>query len=113
MSDSAQFNEELIRDKEEGGMRAARKLNDAIEKYIQSSSQTVPSRVTARIYADLTNLSKQLARLKLTRMEKRSLASFTSGFTRALSLFDFIDILDEEGTRIKIRGIVTDFLRQL
>ncbi|KAH7562194.1 hypothetical protein BM1_01714 [Bipolaris maydis] len=97
------FNEELIRDKEEGGMRAARKLDDAIEKYIQSISQTVPRRVIVRIYADLTNLSKQLARLKLTGMEKRSLASFTSGFTRALSLFDFIDTLDEEGTRIKIR----------
>ncbi|EUC43835.1 hypothetical protein COCMIDRAFT_99779 [Bipolaris oryzae ATCC 44560] len=97
------FNEELIRDKEEGGMRAARKLNDAIEKYIQSISQTVPRRVIVHIYADLTNLSKQLARLKLTGMEKRSLASFTAGFTRALSLFDFIDTLDEEGTRIKIR----------
>lgn len=91
-------------------MRAARKLNDAIEKYIQSISQTMPRRVIVRIYADLTNLSKQLARLKLTGMEKRSLASFTSGFTRALSLFDFVDTLDGEGTRIKIRGIVADFL---
>ncbi|KAH7068645.1 hypothetical protein FB567DRAFT_482944 [Paraphoma chrysanthemicola] len=98
------FNDELIRDKEEGGMRAARMLNDAVEKYLQ---QSVPearnARVVVRIYADLTNLSKQLAKAKLAGLEKRSLAPFSAAFTRAISLFDFVDALDEEGTKFKIR----------
>lgn len=98
------FNDELVRDKEEGGMRAARMLNDAIEKYIRESlPQFKDVRVIVRIYADLTNLSKQLAKAKLTGLEKRSLAPFSAAFTRAMHLFDFVDALDEEGTKFKIR----------
>ena len=90
-------------------MRAARKLNDAIDKYIdQNVPQTLSRRIVVRIYANVTNLSKQLSKLKLTGQEKRSIADFTAGFTRAMSLFDFIDTLDEEGTKFKIRGKVTE-----
>ncbi|KAI4658114.1 uncharacterized protein J4E79_007095 [Alternaria viburni] len=98
------FNDEFIRDKEEGGMRAARMLNDAIEKHLQQSvSQARTARIHVKIYADLTNLSKQLARSKLVGLEKRSLSPFSAAFTRAISLFDFVDALDEEGTKFKIR----------
>lgn len=86
-------------------MRAARMLNDAVEKYL---SQNVPearnARIVVRVYADLTNLSKQLAKTKITGLEKRSLGSFSAAFTRAISMFDFVDALDEEGTKMKIRG---------
>lgn len=100
-----QFNDELISDKEEGGMRAARMLNEGIEKYLrQSFPEALESRVIVRIYADLTNLSKQLGRSKLVGLEKRSISSFTAGFTRVFSSFDFVDTLDEEGTKFKIRG---------
>lgn len=86
-------------------MRGARMLNDAIGKYIlQNVPEAMQARVVVRIYADLTNLSKNLAKLKVTGLEKRSVASFTAGFTRQMSSFDFIDSLDEEGTRFKIRG---------
>ncbi|KAI4607994.1 hypothetical protein J4E80_009391 [Alternaria sp. BMP 0032] len=99
-----QFNDEFIRDKEEGGMRAARMLNDAIEKYLQQSvPQARSARIHVKIYADLTNLSKQLARSKLVGLEKRSLSPFSAAFTRAISLFDFVDALDEEGAKFKIR----------
>ena len=85
-------------------MRAARMLNDAIEKYLQQSvSQARTARIHVKIYADLTNLSKQLARSKLVGLEKRSLSPFSAAFTRAISLFDFVDALDEEGTKFKIR----------
>jgi hypothetical protein len=104
--DIRQFNDELIRDKEEGGMRAARMMNDAVEKYLQQSvPEARTSRIVVRIYADLTNLSKQLAKSKLTGLEKRSLGAFSAAFTRAISSFDFVDALDEEGTKFKIRGI--------
>jgi hypothetical protein len=100
-----QFNDELIREKEEGGTRAARMLKDAVEKYLhQSVPQARTARIVIKIYADLTNLSKQLAKSKLIGMEKRSLAPFSAAFTRAISLFDFVDSLDEEGSKFKIRG---------
>ncbi|KAG9187340.1 hypothetical protein G6011_05211 [Alternaria panax] len=98
------FNDEFLREKEEGGMRAARMLNEAIEKYLQQSApQACTARIYVKIYADLTNLSKQLARSKVIGFEKRSLSPFSAAFTRAISLFDFIDALDEEGTKFKIR----------
>jgi hypothetical protein len=86
-------------------MRAARMLNDAVEKYLlQNVPKARTSRIVVRIYADLTNLSKQLAKSKVTGLEKRSIAPFTAAFTRAMSLFDFVDARDEEGAKFKIRG---------
>lgn len=85
-------------------MKAARMLHEAIEKYLGESNISV-TRVVVRIYADLTELSKQLAKSKLTGLEKRSLAPFAAGFTRAINHFDFVDALDEEGTKFKIRGM--------
>ncbi|KAF1956895.1 hypothetical protein CC80DRAFT_534884 [Byssothecium circinans] len=98
------FNDELVRDKEEGGMRAARMLNDAVEKYLRESlPHAKDARLVVRVYADITNLSKQLAKSKLIGLEKRSLCPFTAGFTRAIGHFDYVDALDEEGTKFKIR----------
>ncbi|KAJ4359739.1 uncharacterized protein N0V89_000295 [Didymosphaeria variabile] len=98
-----QFNDELVKDKEEGGMRAARMLNEVVEKFLREHPQAKDSRVVVRIYADVTNLSKQLAKTKLIGLEKRSIMPFAAGFTRAMGHFDFVDALDEEGTRFKIR----------
>jgi hypothetical protein len=86
-------------------MRAARMLNDAVEKYLQQSiPEARTPRVVVRIYADLTNLSRQLAKSNLIGLEKRSLGAFSAAFTRAISSFDFVDALNEEGTKFKIRG---------
>ena len=88
-------------------MRAARELNKVVEHFLHENLHApANTRIIVRIYCDLTNLSKVLARFKLTGMEKRSLSSFTAGFTRALPLFDYVDALDEEGTRFKIRGML-------
>lgn len=104
-ADLLKFNDELIKEKEEGGMRAARMLNAVVEKYLRENlPETRHCRIVVRIYADLTALSKTLAKSKLVGLEKRSLAAFTAGFTRAMNLFDFVDALDEEGTKFKIRG---------
>lgn len=85
-------------------MRSARMLNEVVEKYLRDLPQAKDSRIIVRVYADLTGLSKQLAKSKLVGLEKRSLAPFAAAFTRAMSLFDFVDALDEEGTKFKIRG---------
>lgn len=98
------FNDELIEAKENGGMRAARELNKVVEHFIQENLPTVPqSRIIVRVFCDLTNLSRLLAKFKLTGMEKRSLSSFAAGFTRALPFIDFVDAMDAEGTRFKIK----------
>jgi hypothetical protein len=87
-------------------MKAARMLNEAVEKYLRESiPQARDANIVVRMYADLTGLSKSLAKSKLVGLEKRSLAPFAAGFTRAINLFDFVDALDEEGTKFKIRGI--------
>lgn len=88
-------------------MRAARMLNEAVEGYLRD---TLPNklvqgcRIVVRIYADLISLSKRAARAQLSGMELRSLSSFAAGFNRTINFFDFVDTLDEEGTRFKIRG---------
>ncbi|ORY08516.1 hypothetical protein BCR34DRAFT_569763 [Clohesyomyces aquaticus] len=98
------FNNELVSEKEEGGMKAARMLNEAVEKYLREAvPEASNGRIVVRVYADLTGLSKSLAKSKLVGLEKRSLAAFAAGFTRAMNLFDFVDALDEEGTKFKIK----------
>jgi hypothetical protein len=85
-------------------MRAARMLDETVKAYLRESLPAYKNaRVIVRIYADVTNLSKQLAKSKLIGLEKRSLAPFTAGFTRAINFFDFTDALDEDGTRFKLR----------
>lgn len=62
-------------------------------------------RVMVRVYANLAGLSKTLAKTGLVGQEARSLATFTSSFTRAQDLFDFVDAGDKkDGADFKIRG---------
>lgn len=59
-----------------------------------------------RIYANVLGLSKSLARAGLVGHEARSMAAFTSSFTRSEDLFDFVDAGDKkEGADHKIRGL--------
>ena len=59
-----------------------------------------------RIYANLLGLSKTLAQAGLVGREARSLAQFTSSFTRSEDLFDYVDAGDKkEGADHKIRGV--------
>jgi hypothetical protein len=82
-------------------------LHEAVEKYLRDAlPEARDHRIIVRIYADLTGLSKLLAKSKLVGLEKRSLAAFTAGFTRAIGFFDFVDALDEEGSKFKIRGML-------
>lgn len=85
-------------------MRAARMLSEAVEKYLRESKISV-HRVVVRVYADVKRLSKLLSRPKLIDLDGRSFAPFAAGFTRAINFFDFVDALDEEGTKFKIRGM--------
>lgn len=63
-------------------------------------------RIMVRVYANILGLSKALARAGMVGHEARSLSPFTSSFTRAQDLFDFVDAAEKkEGSDFKIRGM--------
>lgn len=67
--------------------------------------QAEQCRIMVRVYANVLGLSKALARAGITGHEARSLSPFTSSFTRAQELFDFVDAAEKkEGSDFKIRG---------
>jgi hypothetical protein len=67
--------------------------------------QAEQCRIMVRVYANVLGLSKALARAGLTGHEARSLSPFTSSFTRAQELFDYVDAAEKkEGSDFKIRG---------
>ena len=101
------FNDELIRAKEDGGVLAARLLSQAVELYLQREFPAAAraTNVVMRVYADLTSLSKNLAKEGAVGFDKRSLAPFSSAFSSKIGLCDWVDTLDAEGTRAKIKGM--------
>lgn len=61
--------------------------------------------IMVRAYANMLGLSRALARAGLVRHEARSISQFTSAFTRAQDLFDFVDAGEKkEGSDYKTRG---------
>ncbi|KPM38854.1 hypothetical protein AK830_g7691 [Neonectria ditissima] len=84
------FNESYVAEGEEGGVKAAKQLNDAIQLSLRQKGLE-SCEVMVRVYANLVGLSKCLSKNGLCGAEKRSLASFTSGFNRSYGLTDFVD----------------------
>jgi hypothetical protein len=94
----------LIKAGAEGGVRAAQLLNDSIKAELPPDLPRY-CRIMVRVYADIFSLSATLARANLVGKEARSFSKFTSSFTHAQDLFDFVDVdMKEEGARSKIRG---------
>ncbi|KAF7551870.1 hypothetical protein G7Z17_g4715 [Cylindrodendrum hubeiense] len=84
------FDEAFISEGEEGGIRAAKQLNDTIKASLRRKGLE-GCEVMVRVYANLVGLSKILNKNGLCGAEKRSLASFTAGFNRSYGLTDFVD----------------------
>ncbi|KAH7114862.1 hypothetical protein EDB81DRAFT_821227, partial [Dactylonectria macrodidyma] len=84
------FDESLILEGEEGGIRAAKQLNDTIKASLRRKGLE-GCEVMVRVYANLVGLSKHLNKNGLCGAEKRSLAPFTAGFNRFHGLTDFVD----------------------
>ncbi|CAG7980138.1 unnamed protein product [Penicillium salamii] len=100
------FKEHFLRNGSEGGIDAARELSDSVKELMHSTMgmQAEQCRIMVRVYANVLGLSKALARAGLMGHEARSLSPFTSSFTRAQELFDFIDAAEKkEGSDFKIR----------
>jgi hypothetical protein len=102
-----QFKEHFLKNGSEGGINAARELSDSVRELMHSTMgiQAEQCRIMVRVYANVLGLSKALARAGLMGHEARSLSPFTSSFTRAQELFDFVDAAEKkEGSDFKIRG---------
>lgn len=84
------FDEAFIREGEEGGIRAAKQLNDTIKDSLRRKGID-GCEIMVRVYANLVGLSKHLNKNGLCGAEKRSLSSFTAGFNRSYGLTDFVD----------------------
>jgi hypothetical protein len=85
----------------------AHELRDAIQDLMLSTTEIQPGRcqIMVRVYANMLGLSRVLARAGLVRHEAHPIPPFTSAFTRAGDLFDFVDEGEKkEGNDYKIRG---------
>ncbi|KAI0156454.1 hypothetical protein GGR57DRAFT_463470 [Xylariaceae sp. FL1272] len=100
------FNDGFITAGADGGSLAAQKLNDAIKGSLKRKGLEFCN-VMIRVYANLSSLSKSLAKKGLTGPEKRSLAPFVSEFNRSYELTDFVDAGElKEGADFKIRALL-------
>ncbi|KAL3448156.1 hypothetical protein BJX65DRAFT_295352 [Aspergillus insuetus] len=100
------FKDYLIKAGAEGGVKAARLLNDSIRglAHERLGIEADQCRIMVRIYSNILGLSKTMARAGLVGHEARSLSTFASSFTRAQDLFDYVDAGDKkEGADYKIR----------
>ncbi|KAI1262317.1 hypothetical protein F5Y18DRAFT_397997 [Xylariaceae sp. FL1019] len=100
------FNDRFITAGADGGSLAAQKLNNAIECSLKRKGLEFCS-VMIRVYANLSFLSKSLAKKSLAGPEKRSLAPFVSEFNRSYELTDFVDAGElKEGADFKLRALL-------
>ncbi|KAJ5553039.1 hypothetical protein N7494_002417 [Penicillium frequentans] len=107
------FKEHFLKAGSEGGVKAARELSDSVRELMHSTMgmQADSCRIMVRVYANILGLSKALARAGMVGHEARSLSPFTSSFTRAQDLFDFIDAAEKkEGSDFKIREMFRLFV---
>jgi hypothetical protein len=103
--DDHQFKDRLIKAGSDGGITAAQSLSNDVKQLLQSRlyNDADQCSVMVRIYANLSGLSKTLARNGLVGNE--SFYQFTASFTRSQDLFDFVDAGDKkEGADFKIKG---------
>ncbi|KAJ5658199.1 Zinc finger CCCH-type [Penicillium longicatenatum] len=107
------FKEHFLKAGSEGGIKAARELSDSVRELMHSTMgmQADSCRIMVRVYANILGLSKVLARAGMVGHEARSLSPFTSSFTRAQDLFDFVDAAEKkEGSDFKIREMFRLFV---
>ncbi|KAI1821054.1 hypothetical protein F4861DRAFT_25177 [Xylaria intraflava] len=100
------FNDEYLRQGADGGLQAAHHLNNVIKKSLQAKDLE-NCHVMVRIYANLANLSRALAKHGLSTADKRSLAPFVASFNRSYGLMDFVDAGElKENADFKIRALL-------
>lgn len=87
--DGLLFEEHLIKDRVEGGKRAAYALRAAVAKHVGERAGELE--IVARVVANVTGLGKAMVR-DLSVDTSNDFKDFTLGFTQAKASFDFIDV---------------------
>lgn len=100
------FNDDLIRDRVDGGIKAAQMLHAHIrQEMLELGQETHGCRIVVRIFASTAGLSRALSNAGILSSEPRALAPFAAAFTRSQGLFEFVDAGDKmENADFKIRG---------
>lgn len=90
---SEQFQNDLIRDGEQGGRRAAAQIYSAVVNFIQREAKDIPNeaRIICRVYANVRGLAEVLVRTGAI-TDVATFEDFARGFTRGKTLFDFVDV---------------------
>ncbi|PYH43453.1 uncharacterized protein BP01DRAFT_424782 [Aspergillus saccharolyticus JOP 1030-1] len=111
--DGYMFKEHLIKAGSDGGITAARLMQDSIREILHDrlGHQADQCRIMVRIYANVLGLSKTLARYGFVGHEARSLSPFVANLTSSQDLFDFVDAGDKkEAADYKIREMFRLFV---
>ncbi|KAF2797370.1 hypothetical protein K505DRAFT_143878 [Melanomma pulvis-pyrius CBS 109.77] len=87
------FEDEFIRDGEQGGRRAASQIHAAVVEFVQRETNDIPLdvRIICRVYANVRGLAEVLVRVGAVQ-EVGIVEEFVRGFTRGKTLFDFVDV---------------------
>ncbi|GIZ43094.1 hypothetical protein CKM354_000633500 [Cercospora kikuchii] len=102
--DNTLFLDKFVRDGADGGHRAAKKLQEAVQTYLEDLlSFQAHWRIVVRIYANVQGLISTYAKLRVT-SDARKAAEYLVGFNRELPLFEFVDVgADKEAADNKIK----------
>jgi hypothetical protein len=99
------FDDAFFQQGADGGSHAAQHLNNVIRQSLRAKGLENCG-IMIRVYANLVNLSKILAKHGLTGPEKRSLSSFVANFNRSYGLTDFVDAGElKENADFKLRAL--------
>lgn len=100
------FSDSLISKRAEGGSVAAQMLNDEIKASLRRKGLE-HCEIMVRIYANVSGLSKALAKIGLCGHESRSLAPFIASFNRSYGLTEFVDAGElKENADFKLRALL-------
>lgn len=95
MANTFQFKDELIKGRRDGGLTAAKKLQEAVCSLEPFRSQSKGCRLVVRIYANTLHLSKELHRAGVIGGDARSISPFIAGFNSSNASFEFVDAGDQ------------------
>ncbi|KAH7155021.1 hypothetical protein B0J13DRAFT_521187 [Dactylonectria estremocensis] len=106
LNDNLKFQEHLIRERVEGGKRAAYALRAAVAEHVGDRADELE--IVARVFANVSGLGKAMLRDGCLD-NSADFKEFTLGFTQAKASFDFIDVgYGKERADSKIKGISHD-----
>ncbi|KAL5342125.1 hypothetical protein BJX70DRAFT_395100 [Aspergillus crustosus] len=97
------FHEDLVKKRHDGGKQAARLLRGGIKTIVRElpGGNSFRGEIVVRVYSNILQLSKTMARTGCVGNEARSLSTFAASFTEAEERFDYIDAGEGDGSTAK------------